>query len=857
MDYPGKVITKTQVTPTQISASGNWTVDDAVAAVKNNNWPIAGVPNPISKSLRFNSADTAYLNRTPASATNQKTWTWSGWVKRGTLGVSNRIFAADDGSGSTDQDYNTLFFTSSDQIKFAGNLTDFRTTTPVYRDPSAWYHIVFVTDTTQATAANRFRLYVNGVEVTAFGTSNNPSQNTDLAVNANIGHYLGAVATGPSGSYLNGYMTEINFIDGQALTPSSFGMTNPQTGQWIPLKYSGTYGTNGFYLNFKDATSTTTLGYDYSGNANNWTTNNFSVTAGAGNDSLTDVPTPWFAYNTTGDVGGVIRGNYCTLNPLKNPGGNGAILNGNLNVSTLSGDGYYSATISISSGKWYAEITPTYLGTTGLVGVVNANKVAPTSYPNLTAFGWVYQSNGNKANNNSTVSYGASWSANDVIGIALDMDAGTVTFYKNGVSQGQAYSGITGDITFCCYDGSSTNYADFTCNFGQRPFAYTPPAGFRSLCTTNLPPPTIGFGLTNQGDDYFNALTYTGNGTDGRTVTGVGFNPDLVWVKGRSNAGANVLADSVRGSDKNLYSNLTDAETNPITGASGGGIGTVTTDGFVLEQGTVNMDLVNTNTRTYVAWNWKANGTGVSNTAGSTASTVSANTTAGFSIVTYTGTGANATVGHGCQVGGVATAPSMIIIKGRSTTVSWPVWHTFFGAAGNSDYLLLNTTDQKGYAGGSPNAQNLWNSITPTASVFSLGTYAYTNANTTTYVAYCFAAVPGYSAFGSYTGNGSATDGPFVYTGFAPKFFMFKRTDTATGTLANSWAIKTAIIPGYNQNSSFLAAASSNQEDTGFGVDFLANGVKLKLNAVDGNASGGTYIYACFAEYPFQFANAR
>jgi hypothetical protein len=202
----------------------------------------------VNNSLRFRSSASAYLNRTPSTASNRKTWTWSGWVKRGTLGATNRIFTADDGSASTDQDYNTLFFTSSDQIKFAGNLTDFRTTTAVYRDPAAWYHVVFVCDTTQATAANRFRLYVNGTEVTAFGTSNNPTQNTDLAINASIAHYIGSIS--PSGaSYFDGYMTEINFIDGQQLTPSSFGTINSY-GVWQPITYGGSYGTNGFYLPF-------------------------------------------------------------------------------------------------------------------------------------------------------------------------------------------------------------------------------------------------------------------------------------------------------------------------------------------------------------------------------------------------------------------------------------------------------------------------------------------------------------------------------------------------------------------------------------------------------------------------------
>jgi len=857
MDYPGKVITKNQVTPTQISASGNWTVDDAVAAVKNNNWPVALVPNPISKSLRFNSPDTAYLTRTPATApTNTDIGTWSFWVKRTKLGVEEYIFGSRDGANVT---VTGIRFTSGDALEFlmfsAGTALARRVTTQVFRDPSAWYHFVIVYNSPSATANDRVKVYVNGVEIaiTAFSTTTNPSQNQDMIrwAASGIPNYIGNEGTTP-GNYGDYYLTETNYIDGQALTPSDFGLTNPQTGQWIPKKYTGTYGANGFYLNFKDATSTTTLGYDYSGNANNWTTTGFSVTAGTGNDSLTDVPTPWFAYNTTGDVGGVIRGNYATFNSVET--NYGTLTNGNLNASlTVTGTTGRQARGTFlfpASGKYYFEVNPTTLGVAGQIGIAKFSSATNGGNGITPAFSagdvYLYLSNGQKQDGVTSSAYGASYTTTNTIGVAVDVDNSTLTFYKDGVSQGTAYSSLTLRNYYpVVHAAGSTGTVVYDINFGQRPFASTPPAGFRSLCTTNLPPPTIGFGLTNQGDDYFNVLTYTGNGTDGRTVTGVGFNPDLVWVKGRSNAGANVLADSVRGSDKNLYSNLNDVETNPITGASGGGIGTVTTDGFVLEQGTVNMDLVNTNTRTYVAWAWKAAGSTVSNTAGSIASTVSANTTAGFSIVTYTGTGANDTVGHGCQVGGVATAPSMVIYKNRDALQNWMVTTTVID--GSNDYLFLNTTAAKADSADSA----------PTSTLLNLTTYGHNNGASQKIVAYCFAPVAGYSAFGSYTGNGSATEGPFVYTGFAPKFFMFKRTDTATGTLANSWAIKTAIIPGYNQNSSFLAAASSNQEDTGFGVDFLANGVKLKLNAVDGNASGGTYIYAAFAEFPFQFANAR
>ena len=243
----------------------------------------------IERSLRFNSADSAYLSRTPASASNRRTWTYSFWVKRAKL--SRQMFLGVYTSGSDV----AVIEIESDQISWYDYLTSsYRyeiRTTQVLRDPSAWYHIVFAVDTTQATAGNRFKMYVNGSEVTAFGTSNNPTQNTDLAVNAAIGHYIGSIA---GSSYVDAYLTEINFIDGQALTPSSFGETDSITGVWKPKKYAGTYGTNGFYLNFSDNSSNTatTIGKDNSGNGNNWTPNNISVTSGVTYDSMLDVPTP-------------------------------------------------------------------------------------------------------------------------------------------------------------------------------------------------------------------------------------------------------------------------------------------------------------------------------------------------------------------------------------------------------------------------------------------------------------------------------------------------------------------------------------------------------------------------------------
>jgi hypothetical protein len=836
MDYPGKVITKNQVTPTQISATGVWTLDDAAAATRNNNWPVAGVPNPISKSLRFNSADSAYLNRTPASAGNRKTWTWSGWVKRGTLSSG---FPALFMGGATLSDTGGMgiAYGTDDKIYIQGYSTNWLVTTQVFRDPSAWYHIVVAMDSTNATANNRLRLYINGSEVTSFSTRNNLTQNTDYGINQAASHTIGYQSAAFGYSYFDGYMTEINFIDGQALTPSSFGMTDPVTGVWEPLKYSGTYGTNGFYLNFKDATSTTTLGLDYSGNSNTWTTNNFSVTAGAGNDSLTDVPTPWIVYNTTGDVGGVVRGNYCTLNPLftnqtgvaSNASGTApTISNGNLTTTAVAGSAQTSSigTMGVFSGKWYFEYTPTAVNGTGdIVGFVCVFD------GNLRVAG--YRSSGVIYRNGSTSSGYSTWTDNDVIGIALDIDGSTVSCYKNNTLQ--ATLSLTNAITDNCFplvwfrDASGAG----SVNFGQRPFAYTPPSGFLSLCTTNLPASTI-----PNGAEYMAATTWISAGgteTITNTVNGVSCAPDLVWMKNRTISQNNYLVDSNRGISKILVSNTTSADATDATFVTA-----LNSNGFSLGAGGFAA------TQSIVAWQWKANGAGVSNTAGSITSTVSANTTSGFSIVTYTGTGSAATIGHG-----LGAVPSMFIVKNRDAADAWQVYHAANTAAPETDYLVLNTT------AATADAADRWNDTLPTSTVFSIGNGVEVNTNTEKYVAYCFAAISGFSAFGSYTGNGSA-DGPFVYLGFRPRYVL---TKASSGTSAGSasWIVRDTSINPSNVATTHLRPNLSNAQDTGSGeyIDILSNGFKSRGTGSNINESGTTYIYACFAENPFKNALAR
>jgi len=763
----------------------------------------------ISRSVRLRSSASAYLNRTPASASNRQIFTISAWVKRGSLGVADSgLFTAWDG---TNRFYSR--FEADDKFTiyvFAGGSAYEIATSMVFRDPSAWYHIVLAVDTTQATNTNRMKIYVNGVQQTFTGTY--APQNTSTQWNNTVQQNIGKKDT--SGSYFDGYMAEINSIDGQALTPSSFGETNAITGVWQPKKYGGTYGTNGFYLNFSDNSTAAALGTDFSGNSNTWTVNNISVTAGVTYDSMLDVPTPYAD-------GGNGRGNYAVMNPNDQAGGL-VVADGNLKVTAATGWDGARATFSLpSTGKWYWEALCIARSTGAAVGILGTSAVI-TGDLGAAATGYVYNSgDGNKYNNGSGSAYGATWGTNDIIGIAWDADTGTLSFYKNGTSQGTAYSSLTGQFSPAIGVNGSDSMA---ANFGQRPFSYTPPTGFIALNTQNLPTPTI-----SNGGKHMNAITYTGTGAS-VSRTGVGFQPDLVWFKSRSVTENHQLFDSVRGVQKSLYSNLTNAE------ATDPGVYSFDSDGFTAYNSAY----------TYVAWNWNAGGSTVTNTSGSISAQVRANTTAGFSVVTYTGTGANATVGHGLGV-----TPTFMIFKSRTqSAIDWPTYHI---STGNNGGCTLNETAAK-----TTNA-NWFNSTTPTSTVFSVGSASQTNGSTQSMLAYCFAAVAGYSAFGSYTGNGS-TDGTFVYLGFRPRFIMFK-CSTSAGT---PWVIvDTSRNPS---NAASLKLAANNAEvENGAAVgnttenlpDINSNGFKMRSVNTSTNGSGETIIYMAFAENPFKLSLAR
>ena len=781
----------------------------------------------IERSLRFNSADSAYLNRTPASAGSYTTWTFSCWIKRNLLGSAQTFM----GLRIDGNNFFQVAFNASDQLSIESYNTGIQrvllVTTQVFRDPSAWYSITLTADSPNATSTDRFRVYINGVRVTNFSSAVYPAQS--VAVSNwngpevhNIGRYPTAV------QYTSAYFAEINFIDGQALTPSSFGETDSNTGVWKPKAFSGTYGTNGFFLKFADNSNTTaaTLGKDYSGNGNNWTPNNFSVTAGAGNDSMVDSPT---SYGTDTGVGGEVRGNYCTWNSTwANP----TLTNGNLDYTTTAGSTSAIGTLGVSSGKWYFEVlTTTSACSIGVAPPELFNKeIGETS----TSYGYTY--NGTKYTNGSTSAYGNSYTANDIIGVALDLDNGKIWFSKNGTFQASgdpaagtnaAFTGLSGTFTVGVSRMTPTQQSG-SLNAGQRAFAYTAPSGFKALCTQNLPTPTIGATSTTQANDYFTAYLYTADGTSPKSRTGIGFAPDFLWFKSRSTTFSHALYDQVRGTNKGLQTNTTAVENSYTLLSTFGSDGfTTTTDGTV-------GNLLNDSTNTYVTWAWNAGGSNATNTAGTITSTVRANTTSGFSIISYTGNKTSgATIGHGLGV-----APAMVIIKERANASEWIIYHQSLGA---TQAIYFTTA--------AANTNSIWfNNTAPSSTVITLGNSDGTN-RANTMIAYAFAPVAGYSAAFSYTGNASS-DGPYIHLGFTPKFILIK-SSSATG----DWVLEDRSRSPYNVSTNYLVANSSAAETTGQLIDFLSNGFKIRVAVSSAmNGSGTSYIGFAWAENPFKYS---
>ena len=918
-------------------------------------------PHKIDNSVRFD--NTGHLDRTPSSTGNMRTWTFSAWVKRSSISDSgyNCIWGA--GTGGVNRDI--LYFDPSDRLLwdgYTGSAYDWQyISTQKFRDTSAWYHIVVAQDTNQETYSNRVKIYVNGEQITAWDDDDPaPDRYKQGYVNNTNKHTIGATVYDTA--YFDGYISEVNFVDGTALTPASFGETKADT--WIPKKYTGSYGTNGYYLPFNDAgflgkDASTVLGSElvtngtFDTNINSWTAHN-GATLALSNNRLSVYESPGFdagAYQaisvesgktysieatvdkgttngarlsveytlggrdgveTSSNTGGHFQftftssstgtvyvrcflqapgtayfdnisvkeittqgndftstdvlvtdqmpdsptNNWATLNALATPdnSANVSFSQGNLRVDNpASNYGWGDGTIPLpKTGKWVFEVlflkTPTGASPWcyNSIGVLTNTQWGSYATDGSIFYGIDDSGGTNRDFVEAGTAQGthAGFPAGTIVQVFADRDNNQLTFSINGTLQTQTDSTVdipagvdlvpaTGNYEYIniinfgqdsSFAGEKTAQGNTDAN-GRGDFHYAPPAGYLALCTANLPDPAaaVNPAVNNSPQDHFNTVLYTGNaGT--QSITGVGFQPDVVWVKKRSTGGYHGLTDAVRGTNKLIYPNATNAE---ITFT--GGIGSFDSDGFSLasSDGTFNA------AETYVSWNWKAGGSGVSNSDGTITSTVSANTDAGFSIVSFDAS-SSGTVGHGLSL-----APQLVIQKSRNLSSDNYWWTGTTALDGSMDYLKLNDTDAKVDSGYS----------VPTSSVFNAVTFS----NGTNQIAYCFHSVEGFSKLGSFTGNGSA-DGPFIYTGFRPAWVLLKNTnDTEWWTLVDNKRL------GYNETNSVLSPNDSNAEysNSGGGFDLASNGFKVRGNSNNFNGSSDTIFYMAFAEMPFKYANAR
>jgi hypothetical protein len=771
----------------------------------------------ILHSVRLAASRSCYFSRTFGAATDGKKWTLSFKAKRGIQGSgSYTVFGSETGGEQ-------LFFDADGLNWYAGSGGTYNLiTSRKFRDPSAHLNCVLAYDSTQATAADRMKLYIDNTQETAFSSSAYPTLNFVSGINAAVGHTIGKEPTA-STRYFDGLISEIHFIDGQALDPSYFGELNSD-GVWVPKAYTGTFGANGFFLDFSDGSSTTTLGEDRSGNSNNWTCNNISLTAGVTYDHMVDTPSV----------------NFATLNPLKSTGG--TFSNANLGIvrSGAATVQIPNSTVPIPSDMlFYAEITPTTSDMSYGVALTTSNSGANGivgSSSDASSWGAYVSTDASYRgfwNNNTRTAF--DFSGGTVYQLALNRVTGKIWFGKDGTWYNSGNPEADTNPTYSGISSSLELYLAVLCgaianvNFGQRPFSYpigstNKTTGFLALSTANLPAVAI-----PNPREHFDVVTRTGTGAAATISTTVDLSQGgLLWEKARNAAHSHFLVDSVRGiadgTTQYLSSNLTNAEStaNWFKSFGNGNFQTNSNDW--------------SGAYTLVDWLWKANGAGVSNTDGSITSTVSANQTAGFSIVTFTApSSGNFTAGHG-----LGTTPALVIVKSRTDAAApWYVWHNKFSNL-VTDYLRLNGTTAV------QSGASQWGASGHTSTTLGLAVANSVVANTTT-VAYCFSETTSFSKAFSFTGNANA-DGTHVDLGFLPALVLLKCSST-TGNWYMLDTVRNTINPLGEQLYPNLANAGSTVTT----FDATSRGIKLRL-AGDPNAAQ-TYIGFAWARHPFGGSN--
>lgn len=796
-------------------------------------------PFTIGQSLRFNAGDDPFLSRTPSSAGDRRTWTWSAWVKRGVVSNTDRELFGTAAEGDV------LKFSDSRIFWFNnGSSSSYLSTTALFLDPGAWYNIVLSFDTTQSTSSDRVKLFVNGTAVAFDNNTTFPSLNYEGDINNTEAQFIGK---GHGASEFDGYLAEVILLDGTAVSDASnFGEL--QNDIWVAKDYSGSYGTNGFRLEFKQSGtgtgSSSTVGADTSGNDNHFTSSGLAST-----DQVLDSPT----------------NNFSVMNSVTGKGG--SLSEGNLSVAMDAGS-TRTNTFGMTSGKWYWEVR--IEANNFLIGLTSdpasATRMTSTGATTLFIFGdGTSTTEANPNSTKSTDSHSPAGISSGIYSFSLDVAAKICTVrYNDSIAYVFDTFTLEPPYFFAIDRINSTPTTAHNVNFGQDSrdisssqsdeggigtFEFAPPSGFLTLCTSNFADPSIDPAQDETPDEYFNTVLYAGNGTaigsGGKAVTGVGFQPDWVWIKNRDATDSHSWYDVVRGVTKQLECDNSAAQSTEAESLT-----TFGADGFTLGS----LAQVNTNTEDYASWSWKAGGSGSTIAAGSIdgtnptiASTVSASQKAGISIVKWTGNATtNATVDHGLDA-----KPKVAIIKSMDNAVT--TWQVSIAAEvdGTAKYIRLDLSDH---------AYTLAGFLT----VIGDQTFTFTgttdsqrqyNNRAEDYIAYCFTDVEGYSRIGSYKGN-NTTDNAFVFTGFRPAWIMIKNIDlSATG----SWAIWDTKRNTFNVSNNILSpdtTAIESSTNVTNSIDILSNGFKVRgATSLTGDAVN--YLYMAFAEQPFKYSNAR
>ena len=783
---------------------------------------------PVTKSLRCDSASSAYLTRTPSSTSATRTkWVFSTWAKRSRLGYAMPLYQATAVDGS---DIATIHFGADDRLEIAQHSSGYVSrylTEGVFRDPAAWYHITVVFDTTIA-EANRVKLYVNGVLETAWNIETPVGPSATWSYGTQVGHMINNM--NHYTTIGGGYFADVYWLDGTVTLPSGFtkwcdvfAEEDGTTGQWKPKATSGlTFGTNGFHLDFEDSSD---IGNDVSGAGNDWTPTNL-----AASDVVNDRPTD----------------NYPVFNPLfitHSGAGNDTLSEGNTKVVTHgTGIPMVPSTIYMppNSGTYYAEFTMSAAG--AMFGIIRDD--APEGARAYhSSYGWGYEGHPS----DSSLQYKVTGAVAETLtgsqasypskgGVSYNTDTGEVKFYIGGTDRG-GYTGLSTDHSygFWAGDGSGAISYTLTANFDENDWDNTP-SGVKQLSTAQLPTPTIA-----KGEDYFTSKLWTGTATSPIPAAKVLDFPwslasdgGLVWQKMRNSVGSHYLFDTVRGDDKALYSDLTDVEQGNYPSYY-----TQDFDGsgdYSIQQdfdGSGNGDEVNRAGKTYVAWGWKKSAT------------------AGFNIVGWTGDAEDYDTGTQEVNHGLGVAPEMIIAKGRTDNAGMDFgWFVYHKDTSTDTYLVLNSSDME--AGDEWTTMPLTNIGAVKVDVGTDDSNIYLNyggdeySDADTYIGYFFASVDGYSKVGSFSGSSTA----FIYTGFRPSFILAKRSDDS-----GNWLMFDDEREGYNVDNDVLMANDRAIEATADYIDILSNGFKIRTS--DSDLNSGTVIYYAVAKSPLKYASAR